>query len=102
MLKELTDLELSEISSGVGDICSWCEKGFSNNQKIVCIIPTYRVYDISAEKFTGDCESIASLVCNKVSCISKFKNSKKRSFQIGDKVYIPTNRPKMEYVKYIA
>ncbi len=89
MLKELTNLELSKISGGEKHVCVSCKKEFNFGQEVIYINPEYNVYDISAEKITGSCRGNELLVCNKMSCINKFRK-KMRAFQLGSKVYIPT------------
>ena len=99
MLKELTNLELSKISGGGKHVCFSCKKEFNLDQKVVYINPEYKVYDISAEKITGNCIGNELLVCNKKSCINKFIR-KTRVFQLGSKVYIPTKELKMGIVRF--
>lgn len=99
MLRKLTDLELSEISGGEEHICNSCKMEFNFGQKVICMYPEYKVYDISAEKFTGNCKGNESLVCNKMSCIHAFR-TKRRAFQLGSKVYIPTKKLKMEIARF--
>ncbi len=48
MLRELTNLELSEISGG-GIHCAVCNKEFDGGEDIASIIPVYNIYTMKRD-----------------------------------------------------
>ena len=98
MLKELSNLELSEVSSGMktGSLpyksayghCPICSKVFNEGDEIYCMCPTYIVMNLTGA-YKGVCAEKISTVCRDGDCASAFESLRNSEFQVGNYLYFP-------------